>query len=94
MQIKAFLVGGGGEIVMAPVNFVSKKLVPTHKHAVRAKNRALDFGQNLPRKFCNGGSHWACICDRMSWPWQPIGQSCETNEVGHQSLVPDSQAQV
>jgi hypothetical protein len=43
------LVGGGGEIIMAPVNFVSEKLVPTHKHAVRAKNRALDFGRNLPR---------------------------------------------
>jgi hypothetical protein len=23
--------------------------MPTHKHAVRAKNRALDFGRNLPR---------------------------------------------
>jgi hypothetical protein len=43
------LVGGGGEIIMAPVNFVSEKLVPTHKHAVRAKNRVLDFGRNLPR---------------------------------------------
>jgi hypothetical protein len=39
----------GGESVMAVVDFCDEKMTRAHKRAVRAKNRALDFGRNGAR---------------------------------------------